>query len=372
MADDDRTSRVLAEAMALGFSDAGVVTQGTSRHLAHLGMWLDAGRHGEMAYLATPESRRRRGDLRETMSAFRSAIVVTHDYGDPDRDEQGADPRRAIIARYARGDDYHRVMAGKLGDLASRLTQLIDSPVETMSYVDTGPLLERELAQKAGLGWFGKNTMLINPKRGSYFFLGVLLTDVVLEPSEPFSQDHCGSCVSCLEACPTDALLGRDGTGAPIMDARRCISYLTIELKGSIPEELRPLMGNRVFGCDICQEVCPWNQKFGEQQAAGPYDPRDDLEGPDLVALAERIVEMSEKGYQRAFAGSPLSRPRRKGMLRNLCVGLGNWAATDPLAASEALPVLRRAAADAQPLVREHATWALAQFPPESGGVGSG
>ena len=195
--------------------------------------------------------------------------------------------------------------------------------------------------------------MLIHPRRGSYFFLGVLLTDLALEPTAPFREDHCGTCRRCLDACPTGALLGRDEQGAPVMDARLCISYLTIELKGPIPEELRPAIGNRVFGCDICQEVCPWNEKFAEPAAEPGYAPRGGLDGASLVGLATRLLDMSGKAFLREFMGSPVARARRNGLLRNVCVALGNWGA------AAAVPVLNRASHDRSELVREHARWAL-------------
>ena len=343
----------IAEARALGFEMAGVVTRGESRHLAHFRKWLESGRHGAMAYLERPDAVRRRGSLHLTLRTFRSALVVAHAYAGPHPTTSPGDPSRAIIARYARGRDYHHVITERLEDLARGLERAAGRPVQYRTCVDTGPILERELAALAGLGWFGRNTMLIHPRRGSYFFLGVLLTDLPLAASTPFREDHCGSCRRCLDACPTGALLGRDDSGAPVMDAARCISYLTIELKGTIPEELRPAIGNRVFGCDICQEVCPWNGKFAAPTAEPAYAPRTDLDGPSLIDLATRILDMSGKAFQREFADSPVSRARRNGMLRNLCVALGNWGAP------EAVPVLERAARDRSALVREHADWAL-------------
>ncbi|HUH12480.1 MAG TPA: tRNA epoxyqueuosine(34) reductase QueG, partial [Longimicrobiales bacterium] len=180
-----------------------------------------------------------------------------------------------MIARYARGRDYHKVVKKKLLELLRWLEGEVGRELPlARAYVDTGPVLERELARRAGLGWFGRSTMLIHPRRGSYFFLGSLLTELELEPSAPFEADHCGTCNACVEACPTGALLGRDASGAPVIDATRCISYLTIEQKGPIPPELRPLMGNRVYGCDICQEVCPWNApKFVQITAERDYRP---------------------------------------------------------------------------------------------------
>jgi len=206
------------------------------------------------------------------------------------------------------------------------------------------------------LGWFGKNTMIIHPRRGSYFFLGVLLTDLALPKSRPFRNDHCGSCRRCIDACPTGALLGRDAQGAPVMDARLCISYLTIELRGAIPGELRPAIGNRVFGCDICQETCPWTAKFSVPTAEPAYAPRPGLHQVPLLELARQLLAMSGKGFQREFAGSPVLRAGRKGLLRNVCVAIGNWGA------EEAVPVLAIALADSSALVRAHAAWALGRI----------
>ncbi len=345
--------RAITAARALGFEMAGVVTRRDSAHVTHFREWLESGLHGTMAYLERTEAVRRRGSLDLTLPAFRSALVVAHSYAGPHPATPPGDPSRAIIARYARGRDYHHVIAERLEELGRGLERAAGRPVERRAYVDTGPILERELAALAGLGWFGKNTMLIHPRRGSYFFLGVLLTDLPLTASAPFREDHCGTCRRCLDACPTGALLGRDASGAPVMDAARCISYLTIELKGAIPEELRPAIGNRVFGCDICQEVCPWNGKFAAPTAEPAYTPRTDLDGASLADLATRLLGMSGKAFQREFADSPISRARRNGMLRNVCVALGNWGAP------EAVPVLERAARDRSALVREHADWAL-------------
>ena len=347
------SQRVVAEAVALGFEVAGVATGSRSAHMTRFRGWTRAGLHGEMAYLARPDAVERRGDLKRTLESFRSAVVVAHSYGDAEPTAGSGDPSRAVVARYARGRDYHHVMRERLEMLGEWLRETARRPVQWKAYVDTGPILERDLARRAGLGWFGKNTMLIDPRRGSYFFLGVLLTDLPLAPSAPFGEDHCGSCRRCLDACPTGALLGRDEDGAPVIDARRCISYLTIELRGAIPTELRPAIGNRVFGCDICQETCPWNARFAGPSGEPAYASRPDLDRPSLLALAGRLLAMSGKAFQREYAESPLSRAGRKGMLRNVCVALGNWGAR------EAGPILVAALADPAPLVRGHAAWAL-------------
>ena len=352
------TDRALAEARALGFDMAGAVTRGESEHMPHFRRWLDSGLHGSMDYLSRPDAVTRRADLDRTLPGFQSALVVAHSYADGRPSAPPRDPSRAVVARYARGRDYHRVIGDKLDDLARRLERLAGRPVRRRVYVDTGPVLERELAVRAGLGWFGRNTMLIHPRRGSYFFLGVLLTDLELEPSTPFTEDHCGTCRRCLDACPTGALLGYDEHGAPVMDARLCISYLTIELRGPIPSGLRPMIGNRVYGCDICQEVCPWNDRFATPSAEPAYSPRDELDDPSLIGLATHLLEMSGKAFLREYRDSPVSRARRNGLLRNVCVALGNWGAP------EAVPVLERAARDRSPLVREHAEWALERIAP--------
>ncbi|HSJ08093.1 MAG TPA: tRNA epoxyqueuosine(34) reductase QueG, partial [Longimicrobiales bacterium] len=245
-----------AEALRLGFDMAGIAEVRESDHAAFYEAWLRAGYHGSMSYLAREDAVERR--LRPT--GFRSAVVVALNYYTPDDDGEAADPSVGIIARYARGRDYHRVVKTKLLKLLAWLEAELGRPLPlARAYVDTGPVLERELARRAGLGWFGRNTMLLHPRRGSYFFLGSLLLDIELEQDAPFVEDHCGTCNACVDACPTGALLGRDANGAPVIDATRCISYLTIENRGPIPRELRPLMVNRVFGCDFCQEVCPWN-----------------------------------------------------------------------------------------------------------------
>jgi epoxyqueuosine reductase len=247
-------------------------------------------------------------------------------------------------------------MREKLESLLAWLNENVEGGVHGRAYVDTGPLLERDLASRAGLGWFGKNTMLINPARGSWFFIGVLLLDLDLPATEPFTEDRCGSCTACLEACPTGALLGRDERGAPVIDARRCISYLTIELRGPIPSELRPAIANRVFGCDICQEVCPWNRRFARPAGEPAYHPRSELNGPSLLALAETLLAADELGFRKEFMSSPVLRAKRAGLLRNVCVALGNWGS------EAAVHTLGRALKDQSPLVRSHAAWALGRI----------
>lgn len=379
--------RVKAKGRELGFDQVGIADAAPSDHGAFLDDWLEAGRHGEMGYLARPDAVERRRDPRRSLDGARSVIVVTHHYGSGGA--QSELPDVGLIARYARGRDYHRVVKGRLRELlraieaeARRLG--VADGVEGRGHVDTGPLLERELAQRAGIGWFGRNTMLIDPQRGSYFVLGALLIDLALPPDAPFEADRCGSCHACLDACPTGALLGRDETGAPVIDATRCISYLTIELRGPIPEELRPAIGNRVFGCDICQEVCPWNGRFPAEQpeadyaARGPgqrprgveavpgeHDSSSDATRPlhpgtanpplvDLLAMA-----LDPEAWESFSRGSSIRRAGRSGFARNVCVALGNRLAEGGAPPVGALALLRRAADDPDPLVREPARWAL-------------
>ena len=350
------------EALRRGFSSLGVVAPDASEHIRFYRWWLGAEYHARMEYLAREDAVARREDLTLTMPEVRSVVVVAQEYAQEDPAGVPGDPARGVVARYARGEDYHDVVKRRLQDLLSWLREEarhrgVAEDVRGFAYVDTGPILERELGQRAGLGWFGKNTMLIHPRRGSYFFLGVLLVDLELPPSKPFRADHCGTCRACLDACPTGALLGRNEDGAPVMDARRCISYLTIELKGPIPLELRPPMGNRIFGCDICQEVCPFSIKFSQPSSEPAYEASSWTDGPSLVEL----MALSEDEFSSVFSGSPVKRPKRRGLLRNVAVALGNWLGSLEEPPKDAVAVLREALEDGEPLVREHAAWALSR-----------
>ena len=347
------TTRVKEQARELGFSLVGIASVEASAHMDRYREWVEDGKHGEMGYLAREDAVARRADLRGTLPSVRSAVVVGDEYFQEDPPGVPADPARGVIARYARGQDYHGIIKKRLLELHRWIEASVEGSVEGRVYVDTGPILEREMAVRAGVGWFGKNTMLIHPKRGSYFFLGVLLLDLDLDADVPFQEDHCGTCRSCLDACPTGALLGRDASGAPVMDAPRCISYLTIEHRGPIPVELRPLMGNRVYGCDICQEVCPWNETFAEPAEVEAYRAREGLDGPSLLELADQLLGLDDDGFRELFRESPIKRAKRAGLLRNVCVALGNWGD------AKAVPVLVRALDDAEALVRGHAAWAL-------------
>ncbi len=381
-AQENLESRLKARALELGFERAGIARLGPSEHAGFFRAWLAAGRHGEMAYLARPDAVARRLDPGAAQPALRSALVVAHDYFPGDEAGVAGDAARGVVARYARGRDYHKVIKRRLLELLRWLEAEVGRPLPAArASVDTGPVLERELARRAGLGWFGKSAMLIDPRRGSWFFLGTLLLELELEPDPPFVEDRCGSCRACLDACPTGALLGRDDAGAPVVDARRCISYLTIELRGPIPRELRPLVGNRVFGCDICQTCCPWNSdKFVRLIKEPGYLPRatgrpDSDSGSDsdsggaisdsraaaLIpgtsgpALLD-LISMDEAAWDAFSRGSAIRRAKRAGFLRNVAVALGNWGAP------EAVPALVRALEDPEPLVRGHAAWALGRI----------
>ncbi len=355
----DLRDRIRARARVLGFDRVRFTAPASSGHMDFYRSWIEEGAHGEMGYLAHEDSIARRGDLSLTMADVRSVVLVTHNYYQPDPApaDRPDGPARAVVARYARGDDYHDVMKQRLVKLLAEIGEEVGHRVSGRAYVDTGPILERELGMRAGLGWLGKNTMLIDPRSGSYFFLGILLLNLELPEDQPFAKDRCGTCRSCLDACPTGALLGRNARGAPVMNARRCISYLTIEHRGPIPRELRAPIGNRIYGCDICQEVCPWNVKFQTPAAEPAYRTRPELDGPPLAELAERLLAMDDAAFSRAFRGSPVKRARRDGLLRNVCVGLGNQRDEDAVA------VLIRALQDRAPLVRGHAAWGLGRIP---------
>ena len=340
----DLKPAILQEACALGCDLVGIAAATPAETRAAYEAWVDAGMAGEMAYLTRDPARR--ATPRAVWPEVGSIVVVGINYRtvEPEADAWD-DPERGKIARYALGDDYHDVIADRLRALLARVVEIGGTEVAGKVYVDTGPLLERDLAARAGLGWFGKNTMLLNRAVGSYFFLGALLLNVELEPDGPVSA-HCGTCNRCAAACPTGALV------APyVLDARRCISYLTIELRGPIPRELRPLVGNWIFGCDICQEVCPWNRK-APLSLEPRFQPRQGLTAPELLPL----LDMTQEEFSARFRGSPIKRTKRRGLLRNVCVALGN--ARDPAAA----PALGRALTHEEPLVRGHAAWALGRI----------
>ena len=326
---------IKAQAYALGFDLAGIARLGPAGTFPAFEQWLARGMAGEMRWLSRDAALRR--NTRLPSRGARSAIVVALDYG-------GRQPP-GTLARYARGRDYHSVMKERLWKLVKWLETETASKVSARTYVDTGPVLERDLGRLAGLGWFGKNTMLIHPRRGSFLFLGALFVNLELEPDAPFSEEHCGTCTRCIDACPTSAILS-DG----VLDATRCISYLTIEKRGAIPPEWRESIGTLVYGCDICQDVCPWNVRFA-RDAHDPELTTGSLEeSPDPLAL----LRMDADGFQRRFGGTAVTRAGRQGLSRNAAVALGNRAAHgDDEALAECLT------REPDPVVRAHAAWGL-------------
>jgi len=341
--------RIKQQAHALGFELAGIAAPepGPSAAAAYQD-WLRAGRHEPMAYMARPDRVARALDPAATLPQVRSVLAVGLNYFTGHLPpELAADPSRGLFASYAWAGDYHARLTARLERLRALLAEDLGRAVGARVYVDTGPLLERDLAERAGLGFIGRNTMLIHPRWGSWLFLGELLLDLELPPDEADRSGTCGRCTRCLDSCPTDAF------PAPyVLDARRCISTLTIELKGPMPSALRPLVGNRVFGCDICNEVCPYNRRFARPSPDPDLAPDPDRVAPPLLDL----VALDETGFAARFGGTAVARTRRRGLLRNVCVSLGNWGSP------EAAPALRACLSDAEPLIRGHAAWALGRI----------
>jgi epoxyqueuosine reductase len=341
--DNTLSSRVKEEARRLGFELVGISAVKPAPHEQSFAQWLREGFAGELDYMKRTELLRR--DPHALVPWAMSIVSVGMNYYTAfSRPEPSREPR-GWISRYAWGEDYHDLMKGKLEALLGRVKELHDGPVQGRAFVDSGPVLERDFAGVAGLGWIGKNTHLISPKKGSWFFLGELFLDLSLAYDRPL-RDRCGKCDLCLKACPTGAFVG-----PYLLDARRCISYLTIELKGWMPRALRPLVGNHVFGCDICQEVCPYNVK-AQATREPAYSPRQGLHAPELIPL----LSLDKDEFRRRFRGSPIVRAKRRGFLRNVAVALGNSKSR------EAIPALIHALNDEEPLVRGHAAWALGQI----------
>ena len=330
---------VVAHALSLGFSLCRVARCGPPRHGAAFVEWLDGGLAGEMEpWLA--RSKHRRLDPQEVLPGARSVVVLALNYW------QGPDarpvPGGGRIARYAWGDDYHDLIGEKLRALDAFMAGLGG---QQRYYVDTGPVLERDFAAEAGAGWQGKSTMLLHPELGTWYFLAELLTTLDLD-ADPPQPSRCGRCTRCLDACPTGAIRHDQPYR---LDARRCVSYLTIELKGSIPEEFRPLIGDRIYGCDDCLEACPWN-RFAQASREAAFQSRA---GTAAGFLLRDYLALTDETFRELFRGSPIKRTKRRGFLRNVCVALGNVGTADDL------PALERAAADHEPLIVEHARWAI-------------
>ncbi len=330
-------------AVELGFDDCRFTTADAPASAARFQDWLEQKHHGEMAWLE--RNAEKRVDPQKVLAGARSVITLAASYEFSTPNSELRTPNSGVVARYARYDDYHDIVGERLKALTDFIDSVADGKARSLWYVDTGPLLERDLAQRAGLGFIGKHTNLISRRLGNWIFLAEIITTLELEPDAP-ENNHCGSCTRCLTACPTQAIT------APFqLDARRCISYLTIELKGSIPVELRPAIGNRIYGCDDCLAACPWNRFAREGSLMKPHAKKD-LAAPDLIEL----LRLNDAGFKSRFAHSPILRTKRRGLLRNVCVALGN------IGDASALPALEKASQDTEPLIAEHARWAMEQI----------
>lgn len=340
--------RLRQRAAELGFNLVGLTPAEPSPTLAAYFRWLEQGMHGSMGYMARPDRQARRQDLNVILPGVRSLIVVGLDYRANAPDSLLDDPARGRVASYAWNLDYHDVIGERLDTLAAWLQRESGRTSQQRVYVDTGAILERSHAQQAGLGFIGKNTMLIHPRRGSYFFLGEILTNLEFDAYDsPHRPTMCGSCTRCMSACPTGAF-----PQPYVLDARRCISYLTIEHKGWIDHDLRPMMGSWVYGCDICQDVCPF-QRFSSQTAESIFQPPDfDRIAPPLVGL----LALDNQAFKARYTGSPINRIGRERLVRNACIAAANSQLKD------AIPALVHLLNDSSPLVRGHAAWALRQI----------
>ncbi len=352
---DELASRIKAWGQELGFAEVRIADIDLSAAEAGLQAWLDAGMHGDMDYMASHGMKRARPD--ELVPGTVRVITARMNYLPGAADEHWreretarlADPTQAVISVYARGRDYHKVLRARLQQLADKVSAAV-GPFGYRVFTDSAPVMELPLAEKSGLGWRGKHTLLINRSAGSMFFMGEILVDLPLPVDAPTGA-HCGQCSACIDVCPTQAILapGR-------LDARRCISYLTIELKGAIPEELRPLLGNRVYGCDDCQTACPWN-KFAQRATLPDFDERHALGSAGMIAL----FAWSEEEFNRRMEGSPIRRIGHERWLRNLAVGLGNAARLGARGDAAILAALQARREHPSALVREHVEWALGQ-----------
>jgi epoxyqueuosine reductase len=331
---------LLAFAHELGFASCRIATCDPPPHTAELRTWLQGNGHGEMAYMKRGEEKR--CDPHKVFPGARTTVVLAMNYFQGEQVRQSQTTATGRIARYAWGDDYHDLIVNKLGKIDRFLRKFGG---EQKCYVDTGPILERDHAAQAGIGWHGKSTMLIDERLGTWFFLAEVLTTLELPPDKPV-PDRCGTCERCITACPTGAI-----TAPHHLDARRCISYLTIELKGSIPLDLRSLIGDRIFGCDDCLDACPWN-RFAQVSREAAFSARPSTNG---MALRD-YLSLSDNEFRTLFRNSPIKRIKRRGFLRNVCVALGN------IGDLSDLPALERAAAEPEPLIAEHAKWAIDQI----------
>ncbi len=345
--------RIRQRALELGFDDCRFTHSAAPDSASHFQKWLAAKKFGEMAWLERNADKRI--DPEKVLANAKTIIALAASYENSDsrgrRRESALIEKSAIrnlqsaigiVARYAQFDDYHDILGERLKSLSQFVNDLGGAGDRSLWYVDTGPILERDFAQRAGLGFVGKHTNLISRKSGNWIFLAEILTTLEIAPDAP-EKNHCGKCTRCIAACPTGAIT------APFeLDARSCISYLTIELKGPIPVEFRRAIGNRIYGCDDCLAACPWN-RFAHEGKLMKSHARKDLEQPDLLEL----LSLDDKQFKTRFANSPILRTKRRGLLRNVCIALGN------IAGPPALPHLEKAAHDPEPLIAEHARWAI-------------
>jgi epoxyqueuosine reductase len=333
-------------ARELGFDDCRFTTAAPPASAGKFQNWLAQNQHGEMAWLE--RNAEKRAEPQKVLAGVKTVIALAVSYSQENNPEPSTfnfQPSTGLVARYAQFKDYHDVVGERLKALTNFIEQVAARPVRSLWYVDTGPILERDLAQRAGIGFVGKHTNVISRKLGNWIFLAEILTTLEIAPDAP-EKNHCGTCTRCLAACPTNAIT------APFqLDARKCISYLTIELKGSIPVELRQAIGNRIYGCDDCLAACPWNRFAREGNLMKPHA-RADLAVPNLIEL----LQLDDTSFKSKFAGTPMLRTKRRGVLRNVCVALGN------VGDETALPSLEKAAQDKEPLIGEHARWAIHQI----------
>ncbi len=338
-----------AETERLGFILSGIAPVAPPPHFAYYEQWIAAGLQAGMAYLASETALARRADPALIQPGARALLVAALPYFSPSGIPDGpAGEALGRVAAYAWGDDYHDVIPPRLAQLVRILERYLGSAIRSRTYTDTGPVMEHDHAQTAGLGWTGKNTCLISPQKGSFFLIGETFLDAEIEPNQPFFADHCGACQRCIQACPTEAIR-LDRT----IDSLRCISYQTIENKGSIPAELRQKIGDWVFGCDICQAVCPWNLRFASLQGDAALAPSPGVPRPIL----REEIHLTPLEFNQKFRRSPVKRSKRRGYLRNVAIALGNQA--DPAAIPDLAQVL---ASEPEPMVRGHAAWALGRY----------
>jgi epoxyqueuosine reductase len=330
-------------AAELGFDDCRFTTAAPPASAKQFSGWLAEKQHGEMTWLE--RNAEKRVEPQKVLPGAKSVIALAVSYQTENRKSEIGNRKFGVVARYAQFKDYHDLLGEKLQALTRFVDELGGVDTSALWYVDTGPVLERDFAQRAGLGFVGKHTNLISRRLGNWIFLAEILTTLELAPDAP-EKNHCGNCTRCISACSTQAIT------APFqLDARKCISYLTIELKGAIPEEFRRAIGNRIYGCDDCLAVCPWNKFAREGNLMKPHA-RADLAAPDLIEL----LQLDDAGFKSRFAGTPMLRTKRRGLLRNVCVALGN------VGDATALPALEKAARDPEPLIAEHARWAIEQI----------